>query len=161
MKGFLKKNWFFMVCAALAVCVLTWMFHRAEEMDKKRPHYNKENPKETQWGELTFADQTNGGEALPLCTELTAEDKCQFAAKTEYLIHFDYPDALKAELENGHSNYEVNVEYSFEVEAGKLGYLRIAIYSQETKRMYYGESSFKALDDLCLKHDIVAAGQSL
>lgn len=155
-KGFVKKNWLEVVAAIAIVVIIVCVLHWADKMDAKRPHYGKDNPKETQYGELTFADQTNNGERLPLCIELTAEGRGQFAEKTEYRIRFEYPDGLKAELENGHSNYEIDIQYSFQVEAGSYGYLRVMIYSQETQKMYRGESSFEALDDLCLKHDIAA-----
>lgn len=159
-KKFVRKNWFltclWVIVIVGVIAVITRTFHYAAEMDAKHPHYGKENPKETNWGRLTFTDQTNNGEAQPLVTELTAEGDGQFAPETEYLIRLNYPDALKAELENGRSGYEISIQYSFQVEAGGYGYLRIAIYSPETKKMYCGESSFKALDNLCLKHDIGA-----
>ncbi len=158
-KNFLREHWgeFILVVAAVAAVAfyvdrLNWV----HEMDQKYPRYGSENPKETCWGELTYSDQTNGGEALPLCTELTAEGEGKFNAGTDYRIRFEFPDALRAELENGRSNYEIDVQYSFQVAAGDNGYMRIKIYSLETQKMYIGESSFEAVDDLCLKHDIGA-----
>lgn len=154
-KGFIKEWWSVVFGVILMVAFFAWMLHVLYKSERQ-PRYDKDNPKETQHGELTFADQTNNGEILPLCIELTAEGRGQFAEKTEYRIRFEYPDGLKAELENGHSNYEIDIQYSFQVEAGSYGYLRVMIYSRETQKMYRGESSFEALDDLCLKHDIAA-----
>ena len=154
-KKFLKKHWWLVICV-MAIIGIVYLFRWSDKMDEMHPRYNKENLSEVKWGELMFTDITNNGESQPLCTELTAEGQGQFVSGTEYVIRFDYPDALKAELENGRRNYQVDVQYSFQVKDGGCGYLRVTIYSEETHRMYRGESSFEAVGDLCLKHDISA-----
>ncbi len=151
----IKKRSVKVVAILVVGSAMFWFLNYVvDKYEEYFPTYSINNPKETKWGELTFTDQTHNGDTLPLCTELTAEGQGQFAADTEYLIRFDYPDGLKAELENGRSNYEVVVEYTFQVEAGSYGYLRVTVYSNETCKMYRGESSFGADDALCLKHDV-------
>jgi len=100
-------------------------------------------------------DYRNDVQYEALCIELAVEGQCPFEPETNYEIRFDFPDMLIAEIENELTDeYEVDVQYSFQVAAGEYGWILIQIYNPQSGRLFTARSSFQATDDLCIKHNI-------
>lgn len=155
------------VAASLIITAIGigWEFQRAEKLDAERGvPFSMDNPKETFYSDLEYGimDYRNDVQYKALCTELAVEGQCPFEPETNYEIRFDFPDVLIAEIENELTDeYEVDVQYSFQVAAGEYGWILIRIYNPQSGRLFTARSSFQATDDLYIKHDIdVAADDS-
>ncbi len=144
-----------MIIAAIGI---GWVFQRAEKLDAERGvPFSMDNPKETFYSDLEYGimDYRNDVQYEALCIELAVEGQCPFEPETNYEIRFDFPDMLIAEIENELTDeYEVDVQYSFQVAAGEYGWILIQIYNPQSGRLFTARSSFQATDDLCIKHNI-------
>lgn len=86
-----------------------------------------------------------------LCSELAAEGECQFQSGNLYEIMFMLPDAVFEEMESGRGDYDIDVTYDSEVEAGKFGYIQVKVFNRKTEQTYIAQSSFEAAEDLRLQ----------
>lgn len=110
---------------------------------------------ETFESELAFLDMDRRNITKPQPTSPShpaTPDSNKFQADTEYIIRFDFPEMLRAEIENDDCDFELAVEYEFEVEQNASVHVRVKLYNQDTGNLYIANGAIPAADDLCLKH---------
>lgn len=78
----------------------------------------------------------------------------QLYADTEYLFSLKLPDTYRAELENEHDGFNLEINYAFQAKAGDMVVFEVRLYNRETGRLYYGCFEAEAGNDLCLKHEM-------
>lgn len=111
--------------------------------------------------ELTFLDMdrcniTVLNPALPDHPTNSNSNKLQ--ADTEYIIQFNFPDMLRAEIENGNCNFDVSAKYEFEVENNHRAHFQVKLYNRDTGNLYIANGAVVAADNLCLKHSFGKSG---
>lgn len=77
-------------------------------------------------------------------------------ADTEYIIQFDFPNMLLAEIENDDHDFEIDVKYDFKVERESKFHAEIKFYNKTSGNLYVASGSIEAADDLCVKHSFGA-----
>lgn len=85
-------------------------------------------------------------------------DSNKFQADTEYIVQFNFPDMLRAEIENDHCRFDVAVKYEFEVKDSHRAHFQAKLYNQDTGNLYVANGAILAADDLCLKHSFGKSG---
>ena len=80
-------------------------------------------------------------------------DSDKFQADTEYIIQFNFPDMLRAEIENDNCRFDVAVKYEFEVQENHRFHVQVKLYNLDTGNLYVANGAILAVDDLCLKHN--------
>lgn len=73
---------------------------------------------------------------------------------TEYLFRIGLPNTYRAELENEHSSFDLEVNYTFQAKADDTIVFEVKLYNRETSRLYYGCFEVEAEDRLCIKHEM-------
>lgn len=71
---------------------------------------------------------------------------------TTYYIQYNFPDHLKAEIENGDNRLNITANYSFEVNQGENFRIDITVLNEDSGNSYTCTSYIKARDALCVKH---------
>lgn len=108
--------------------------------------------------DLEYAEY--GGDVLwrHLCTELAAEDKCNFKPERLYGVRFELPK----EMVRDHP-YEVEVVYDYTVSENEVGYIQMTITDSETGEIYIARSAYGAEEEIYLQHlmDQTDKGQPL
>lgn len=88
----------------------------------------------------------------------TNPDRNKLQADTEYIVQFNFPDMLRAEIENDNYNFDISAKYEFEVEAGNLAHFQVKLYNNDTGNLYVANGAVLTADDLCLKHSFGKSG---
>ncbi len=77
-------------------------------------------------------------------------------ANTEYVIQFNFPDMLLAEIENDDHDFEIVAKYDFKVERDSRFHAEIKLYNKTSGNLYIATGDISAADDLCVKHSFGA-----
>lgn len=105
--------------------------------------------------ELTFLDMdrrniTDLNPTLP--DHPTNPDSNKLQADTEYIVQLNFPDMLRAEIENENYNFDVSAKYEFEVKDNYRAHFQVKLYNRDTGNLYVANGAVLAADNLCLKH---------
>ena len=98
--------------------------------------------------DLTFLDM----DRRDLATLKINPNSDKLQADTEYIIRFDFPDMLRAEIENETCDFELAAKYEFEVQESHRAHFQVKVYNRDTGNLYVANGAILATDDLCLKH---------
>lgn len=117
-----------------------------ETVDGQR--YSMQNPVETDYNTEISYRRLNpyDDELMPL----VQEDQNYFYPNTEYQIVWSFPDTMRAEMENGCRDYEVNIEYRFQ--SSDFAHIWIKVFNPETGRLFVGMTSVLIDGEQCWKH---------
>lgn len=113
--------------------------------------------------ELTFLDMNRHNITIPnpvptLPNRPTNPDSNKLQAGTEYIVQFNFPDMLRAEIENDNCNFDVSAKYEFEVKTDYRAHFQVKLYNRDTGNLYVANGAVLAADDLCLKHSFGKSG---
>ncbi len=111
--------------------------------------------------DLTFLDMDHANVAMPKPQPSTPVSPSYHAgqklyADTEYIIQFDFPDMLLAEIENDDHDFEIVAKYDFKVERDSRFHAEIKLYNKTSGNLYVATGDISAADDLCVKHSFGA-----
>lgn len=111
--------------------------------------------------DLAFLDMDHANVAMPKPQPSTPASPSYHAgqklyADTEYIIQFDFPDMLLAEIENDHHDFEIVAKYDFKVERDSRFHAEIKLYNKTSGNLYVATADISAADDLCVKHSFGA-----
>lgn len=84
--------------------------------------------------------------------------KNQLQANAEYIVQFDFPTMLLAEIENGDSVFDIAAKYEFEVPQSSRLHVQVKVYNRTSGNLYVANGALIAADDLCIKHSFGATG---
>ncbi len=114
--------------------------------------------------ELTFLDMNRANLATPMpqlpTPRPSSYDNHKFRADTEYIVQFDFPNMLLAEIENDDHDFEIDVKYEFEVAQEHRFHTQVRLYNKTSGNLYVANGAILTADDLCLKHSY-GAGTNL